>query len=183
VHFDVRVLYIRNVRNLGPRGLKVGICNALLEGLYRLNGRLRPRSLSSVDSGVKGLIRARRTLLRSGTSDGALLHPRWNRERNGGGSGGHQRGDVCDVGVLVGLVALLGLAFASAFTTLALGLAILTLLLLVLLLLLVQPLLVVPVRVAALALHCADFIGVVLIRAVADRICLKLSDNGVAHFT
>jgi hypothetical protein len=70
-------------------------------------------------------------------SDGALLHPRWNRERNGGGSGRRHRGDVSDVGVLVGLIALLGLAFASVFTVLVLGLAILTLLLLVLLLLVV----------------------------------------------
>jgi hypothetical protein len=83
----------------------------------------------------------------------------------------------------VGLIGLLGLAFASTFTTLSLGLAILTLLLLlVLLLLLIRPLLVAPVRVTALALHCTDFIGVVLIRAVADRICLKLCDNSVAHF-
>jgi hypothetical protein len=122
VHFDVGVLYIRNVRNLGPGGLKVSVGNVLLEGLYRLNGRLRPRGLSSVYSSIKGLVRAGHALLRSGTSDGALLHPRWSREHNGGGSGGRHRGDVCDVGVLVGLVALLGLAFASVFTTLVLGL-------------------------------------------------------------
>jgi hypothetical protein len=49
------------------------------------------------------------------------------------------------VGVLLRLISLLGLAFASMFTTLALSLAVRTLLLLVLLLLLVRPLLVAPV--------------------------------------
>jgi hypothetical protein len=58
---------------------------------------------------------------------------------------------------VLGLISLLGLAFASVFTALALGLAIVTLLLLV------QPLLVVPVRVTVLALHRADFIGIMLI--------------------
>jgi hypothetical protein len=116
--------------------------------------------LSSVYSGIEGLVRARCMLLWSGMSDGALLHPRWNRERNGGGSGRCHRGDISDVGVLVGLIGLLGLAFASVFIVLSLGLAILTLLLLVLLLLLVRPLLVAPVRVTMLALYYADFIGV-----------------------
>ena len=67
------------------------------------------------------------------------------------------------MGVLLVLISLLGLAFASTFTALVLGLAIVTLLLLVLLLLLAGSLLVVPVWVAALALHCTDLIGVVLI--------------------
>jgi hypothetical protein len=96
-------------------------------------------------------------------SDDALLHPRWSREHNGGGSGGRHRGDVSNVGVLLGLIGCFGLAFASAFTMLALGLAIGTLLLLVLLLLLAGPLLVVPVWVAALALHRADLVSVVLL--------------------
>jgi hypothetical protein len=73
--------------------------------------------------------------------------------------------------VLLRLISLLGLAFASMFTTLALGLAIVTLLLLV-----------VPVWVAVLMLHHADFISIVLIRAMADRVCLILSDNGCVHF-
>jgi len=30
MHFNLGVLYIRNVRNLGPRGLKVGVGDALL---------------------------------------------------------------------------------------------------------------------------------------------------------
>jgi hypothetical protein len=65
--------------------------------------------------------------------------------------------------VLLVLIGLLGLAFASMFTMLVLGLAIMTLLLLVLVLLLVQPLLVVPVWVATLALHHTDLISIVLI--------------------
>jgi len=109
------------------------------------------------------------------------MHPRWSRACNGEGSGRHHRGDISNVGVL-GLIGLLGLAFASAFTMLALGLAIITLLLLVLLLLLIQPLLVAPVRVTTLVLHHADLIGVMLVRAVVDRVHLKLSDNGVTHF-
>jgi len=115
---------MRNVRNLGPRGLKVSICNALLKGLYCLDGWLRPRGLSSVYCSIEGLVRARHTLLRSGMSDNALLHPRWSRECNGGGSGRCQRGNISDMGVLLGLISLLGLAFASTFTTLLLGLAI-----------------------------------------------------------
>ena len=111
-----------------------------------------------------------------------LCIPEWSRECNSGGSGRHHRGNISDVGVL-GLISLLSLAFASMFTVLALSLAIVTLLLLVLLLLLVRPLLVVPVRVTTLALHCADFIGIMLIRAMADRVCLELSDNGITHFT
>jgi hypothetical protein len=66
---------MRNVRNLGPRGLKVSICNVLLEGLYRLDGQLRPRGLSSVYYSIEGLVRAEHMLLRSGMSDDALLHP------------------------------------------------------------------------------------------------------------
>jgi hypothetical protein len=163
VPLNVGVLYIRNVRNLGPRGLKVRVGDALLEGLYHLDGRLRPRGLSSINCSIEGLVRARHMLLRSGMSDGALVHLRWSRECNDGGSGRHHRGNVSNVGVLLVLISLLGLAFASTFTALALGLAIVTLLLLVLLLLLVQPLLVVPVWVAALALHRTDLIGVVLI--------------------
>ena len=85
-------------------------------------------------------------------SDCALVHFRWSRECNGGGSGRCHRGDVSNVGVLLRLISLLGLAFASMFTTLALGLAIVTLLLLV-----------VPVWVAVLMLHHADFISIVLI--------------------
>jgi len=61
----------------------------LLEGLYHLDGQLRPRGLSSVYGSIEGLIRAGGTLPRSGTSDGVLEHPRWCREHNGGGSGGH----------------------------------------------------------------------------------------------
>jgi len=63
------------------------------------------------------------------------------------------------VGVLLGLISRFGLAFASTFTVLSLGLAIGTLLLLVLLLLLARPLLVAPVWVTALillALCCLD---------------------------
>jgi hypothetical protein len=141
----------------------VCVGDALLEGLYCLDGQLRPRGLSSINYSVKGLVRAGRTLLRSGMSNGALMHPRWSKEHNGGGSGRCHRGDVSDVGVLLVLISLLSLAFASTFTTLVLSLAIVTLLLLVLLLLLVQPLLVAPVWVAALVLHYADLIGIVLI--------------------
>jgi hypothetical protein len=120
-------------------------------------------------------------LLRSGTSDGVLLHPRWSREHNGGGSGGCYRGNVSDVGVLLALISCFGLAFASAFTMLALGLAIRTLLLLLLLLLLVRPLLVAPVWVAMLALHHADLIGIVLLRTMVHRVCLVLYDNCSVH--
>jgi hypothetical protein len=115
---------MRNVRNLGPRGLKVSICNALLKGLYCLDGRLRPKGLSSVYCSIEGLVRARHMLLRSGMSDNALLHLRWSRKCNGGGSGRCQRGNVSDMGVLLGLIDLLSLAFASAFTALLLGLVI-----------------------------------------------------------
>jgi hypothetical protein len=136
MHFDIGVLYIRNVRNLGLRGLKVSVSNVLLKGLYHLDGRLRPRGLSSINCSIEGLVRARCMLLGSRTSDSVLLHPRWSRECNGGGSGRCHRGNVSDVGVLIGLIGLLSLAFASTFTMLSLGLAILTMLLLVLLLLL-----------------------------------------------
>ena len=114
-------------------------------------------------------------------SDDALLHLRWSRERNGGGSGGRHRGDVSDVGMLLRLIGCFGLAFASVFTALALGLAVGTLLLLVLLLLLARPLLVAPVWVAALALHHADLVSVVLLRSIADRVCLELRDYRSAH--
>jgi hypothetical protein len=102
-------------------------------------------------------------LLREGTSNCAPLHSRWSREHNGGGRRGRQRGDVCNVGVLLGLVLLLAFAFASAFTVLAFVLAILTLLLLVLMLLLVRSLLAMPVWVAALVLNHTDFVSVVLV--------------------
>jgi len=85
------------------------------------------------------------------------------------------------------LISLLGLAFASVFTMLALGLAILTLLLVLLLviiaLLLVRPLLLISVRVTMLVLNHADFVGVVLARAIANRVCLELHDNYSAHVT
>jgi len=114
-------------------------------------------------------------------SDDALLHLRWSRERNGGGSGGRHRGDVSDVGMLLRLIGCFGLAFASVFTALALGLAVGTLLLLVLLLLLARPLLVAPVWVAALALHHADLVSVVLLRSMVNRVRLELCDNRSAH--
>jgi hypothetical protein len=120
-------------------------------------------------------------LLESRTSDDALLHPRWSREHNGGVSGGHHRGDISNVGVLLGLIGLLGLAFASMFTMLSLGLAIGTLLLLVLLLLLVRPLLVAPVWVATLALHHADLVSIVLLIAIVNRVRLVLCDYYSAH--
>jgi hypothetical protein len=181
VHFDIGVLYIRNVRYLGPRRLKVNVGNVLLEGLYHLDGRLRPRCLSSIYNSVKGLVRAGHTLLWEGTSDGALLYARWSRERNGGGGRRRHRGDVCDVGVLLGMIGLLGLAFASVLAALAL-MAILTLLLLVIALLLVRPiLLALPVRVTTLALHYADLVGVVLARAMVNRVHLELRNNCSAH--
>jgi hypothetical protein len=68
--------------------------------------------------------------------------------------------------MLLVLISRFGLAFASVFTALSLGLAIRTLLLLVLLLLLAGPLLVVPVWVAVLALHRTDLISVVLLRSI-----------------
>jgi hypothetical protein len=181
VHFDVGVLYIRNVRYLGSRGLKIGVGNVLLKGLYCLNGWLRPRRLSSIYSGIKGLVRARCALLREGMSDSALLHARWSRECNGGDSGRHYRGDVCDVGVLFRLISLFSLAFASTLSALVF-LAIITLLLLVIALVLVRPaLLVVLVWVATLALHRADLVRVVLARAMANRVCLELCDNCSVH--
>jgi hypothetical protein len=88
------------------------------------------------------------------------------------------------VRVLLLLISLLGLAFASVFTALALSLAILTLvLLLVLALLLVRPLLVLPVGVTILALHHADLVSIVLARAMANGVCLKLHNNHSAHIT
>ena len=166
MHFDIGVLYIRNVRNLGPRGLKVGVGDVLLKGLYHLDGCFRPRGLSSVDGSVKGLVRAGCMLLRSGMSDDAPLDPRGARERYGEAVRGHQRGDICDVRVLI--ISLLGLAFAAMFTVLALGLVILTLILLVgVTLLLVGPLLLIPARVTTLAFNCRDFICIMLARAMA----------------
>ena len=97
MHFNIGVLYIRNVRNLGPRGLKVRVGNVLLKGLYHLDGQFRPRGLSSVDGSVEGLVRARRMLLGSGMSDDAPLDPRGARERYGGAVRGHQRGNICNV--------------------------------------------------------------------------------------
>jgi hypothetical protein len=172
------------VRNLGPEGLKVCVGDALLKGLYRLDGRLRPRGLSSIYCSIEGLVRARHTLLRSGMSDDALLHPRWIRERNGGGSGGCHRGDISNVGMLLVLIGRFGLAFASVFTALLLGLAIGTLLRLVLLLLLLAgPLLVAPVWVATLALHCADLVSIVLLRSIVNGVHLELYDDYSAHVT
>jgi len=166
MHFDVGVLYIRNVRNLGLEGLKVHVSNVLLKGLYCLDGWLRPRGLSSVDGSIKGLVRARCMLLRSGTSDNAPLDPRGAREHYSGAVRGRHRGNICDMQVLI--ISLLGLAFAAAFTTLVLGLAILTLILLVgVMLLLIGPLLLIPVRVATLAFNCRDFICIMLARAMA----------------
>ena len=89
VHFNVGVLYIRNVRNLGPRGLKVGVGDVLLKGLYHLDGQLRPRGLSSINGSIKGLVRARYTLLRSGMSDDVPLDLRGARERYGRAVRGH----------------------------------------------------------------------------------------------
>jgi len=72
------------------------------------------------------------------------------------------------------------------FTMIAFILAILTLVLLlvILVLLLVQTtLLALPVRVAALALNCADLIGIMLVRAMVDRVRLKLRHHSIVHFT
>ena len=69
-----------------------------------MDGWLRPRGLSSIYCSVEGLEGARCTLLRRGMSDGALLHHRWSREHNGGGSGRCYRGDISNVGVLLGLI-------------------------------------------------------------------------------
>src|SRR6266851_9720880 len=99
-------------------------------------------------------------------SDDVPLDPRGARECYGGAVRGCQRGDVCDVRVLI--ITLLGLAFAAEFTMLVLGLAILTLVLLVGgTLLLVRPFLLIPVRVAALVFNCRDLVGIVLARAIA----------------
>jgi hypothetical protein len=87
------------------------------------------------------------------------------------------------VGVLLGLISLLGLAFASMFTVLVLDLAIRTMLLLVLLLLLVGPLLVAPVQVAMLALHWADLVSIMLLGSIVNRVCLELHDNCSVHIT
>ena len=82
----------------------------------------------------------------------------------------------------MGLIGCFGLAFASAFTALSLGLAVGTLLLLVLLLL-ARPLLVAPVWVAMLALHRTDLVSVVLLGSIVDRVCLELRDYRSAHIT
>src|SRR6266851_6009539 len=121
-------------------------------------------------------------LLRSGTSDNAPLDPRGARERYGGAVRGCQRGNVCNVRVLI--ITLLGLAFAAVFTVLALGLAVLTLVLLVGgTLLLVRPLLLIPVRIAALAFNRRDLVGIVLARAVAHSFRLIWSNNSSADVT
>jgi hypothetical protein len=122
-------------------------------------------------------------LLRSGTSNCVLVHPRWSRECNGEASRGCHRGNISNVGVLLGLIGLLGLAFASTFTALALGLAVRTLLLVVLLLLLVRPLLVVPVWVTMLVLHHTNLVCIVLARAMANRVHLELHNNHSVHIT
>ena len=83
--------------------------------------------------------------------------------------------------LLLLLVSLLGLAFATAFTTLALSLAILTLILLVgVMLLLVGPLLLIPVRVTTITFNRRDFICVVLARAMAHSFQLVLSKDSNA---
>jgi len=70
--------------------------------------------------------------------------------------------------VQVLIISLLSLAFATAFTTLALSLAILTLILLVrVMLLLVGPLLLISARVTTLVFNHRDFICIVLARAMA----------------
>jgi len=97
VHFNVGVLYIRNVRNLSPGGLKVHVSNALLKSLYCLDGWFRPRGLSSVDGSVKGLVRTRHMLLGSRTGNNVPLDPRGARECYGGAVRGHQRGNICNM--------------------------------------------------------------------------------------
>src|SRR6266851_5221772 len=109
-------------------------------------------------------------------SDNVPLDPREARECYGGAVRGCQRGDVCDVRVLI--ISLLSLAFATTFTALALGLAILTLILLVgVMLLLVGPLLLIPARVTTLAFNCRDFVCIVLARAMAHTFRLILSSD------
>ncbi len=121
-------------------------------------------------------------LLRSGTSDNAPLDPRGARERYGGAVRGCQRGNVCNVRVLI--ITLLGLAFAAMFTVLALGLAVLTLVLLVgRMLLLVRPLLLIPVRVAVLAFNRRDLVSIVLASAVVHSFRLILSNDSGADVT
>jgi len=77
--------------------------------------------------------------------------------------------------VLLRLIGHFGLAFASAFTMLVLGLAIRTLLLLV------RPLLVAPVWVAVLTLYHTNLVSIVLLGTMAHRVCLELCDNHSAH--
>jgi hypothetical protein len=75
------------------------------------------------------------------------------------------------VGVLLLLISLLGLTFASMFTTLMLlAILILLVLMLVVMLLLVQPLLLILVEITTLMLNCIDFIGIMLARAMANRL-------------
>jgi len=85
--------------------------------------------------------------------------------------------------VQVLIINLLGLAFAATFTVLMLGLAILTLVLLVGMLLLVQPLLLIPVRVTALAFNHRDLVGIVLARAMVHSFQLVLSKDSGADIT
>ena len=121
-------------------------------------------------------------LLRSGMSDDVPLDPRGARERYGGAVRGCQRGNICDVQVLI--ISLLGLAFATTFTMLVLGLAILTLVLLVGgMLLLVGPLLLIPVRVTTLVFNRRDLVGIVLARAMEHSFRLVLSNNSGADVT
>ena len=82
------------------------------------------------------------------------------------------------------IISLLGLAFATTFTMLVLGLAILTLILLVgVTLLLVGPLLLIPVRVTTLVFNHRDLVGIVLARAMAHSFRLVLSNNSGADVT
>ena len=82
------------------------------------------------------------------------------------------------------IITLLGLAFATMFTALALGLAILTLVLLVGgTLLLVRPLLLISVRVTTLVFNHRDLIGIVLASAVAHSFRLVLSNDSGADVT
>ena len=100
--------------------------------------------------------------------NGALLDPRWTRERNGGRGGRRQGGDVCDVGVLVLVLLLLAFTLATVLAALALGLAIIGGPLLLVLLLLLVALLIIEVGATALSLHHADLVGIVLASATTN---------------
>jgi len=63
------------VRNLGLRGLKVCVSDVLLKGLYRLDGWLRFRGLSSINCSIEGLVRARHMLLMSPLGHGVTSFP------------------------------------------------------------------------------------------------------------